>query len=195
MSKVCGPGVSPPQGRAGWAGWGKSRQCRLPGRAHALRGVSFIKGGYLDRHMFLLEAEVPEGRSSRHTVQAQLSKLQAGLADDQCHLRASHWMCPKRGSPRSPPRGRGRTTISLPVRPSAGSRCVSVSFSMAEFVVYVLHTYQQSSGFLRTPRDHHSYLQSTYLKRKKKKRNAIQYKLKGSNPWKYTGSLIPTRAV
>ena len=113
-SEVCWLGVSTPHGRAGWVGWRESRQCRLPGRAHALRGVSFIKGGYLDRHMFLLEAEVPEGRSSRHTVQAQLSKLQAGLADDQCHLRASHWMCPKRGSPRSPPRGRGRITTPCP---------------------------------------------------------------------------------
>ena len=29
-SKVCGSGVSPPQGRAGWAGWGESRQHWLP---------------------------------------------------------------------------------------------------------------------------------------------------------------------
>ena len=59
--------------------------------------------------------------------------------------------------------------------PREFARCVSVTFSMAEFVVYVLHTYQQSSGFLRTPRDHHSYLQSTYLKRKKKKEcNPVQ---------------------
>ena len=93
VSKVCGPGVSPPQGRAGWAGWGKSRQCRLPGRAHALRGVSFVLGGYLSRHMFLLGAEVQAGRSSSHTGHAQLSKLQAGLADGHCHFTASHSGC------------------------------------------------------------------------------------------------------
>ena len=29
-SQVCGLGVSTPQGRAGWAGWGESRQHRLP---------------------------------------------------------------------------------------------------------------------------------------------------------------------
>ena len=121
-SEVCGLGVSIPHGRAGCEGLRESRQRKLPGRAHALRGVSFIKGGYLGRHMFLLGAEVRAGRSSRHTVQAQLSKLQARLADGHCHLRASHWTWPMRGSPRSPPRGRGRTTIPLPVRPSAGSR-------------------------------------------------------------------------
>ena len=93
VSKVCGPGVSPPQGRAGWAGWGKSRQCRLPGRAHALRGVSFVLGGYLSRHMFLLGAEVQAGRSSSHTGHAQLSELQAGLADGHCHFTASHSGC------------------------------------------------------------------------------------------------------
>ena len=46
------------------------------------------------------------------------------------------------------------------------SRCIIVTFSMAEFVVYGCHSYHQSSGFLRTPRDHHSYLQSTYLEKK-----------------------------
>ena len=29
-SEACGQGMSTPQGRAGWAGWGESRQCRLP---------------------------------------------------------------------------------------------------------------------------------------------------------------------
>ena len=72
---------------------------------------------------FLLAAKFRAGRSSRHTDQAQLQKLQAGLADGQCHFRACQWMWPMRGAPRSPPRGRGRTTTTpLPVRPSAGSR-------------------------------------------------------------------------
>ena len=34
-----------------------------PGRPHTFRGVSFIQGGYLSRHMFLLAAEFRAGRS------------------------------------------------------------------------------------------------------------------------------------
>ena len=93
----------------------------FPGRSHTLRGIS-IQGGYLSRHMFLLAAEFQAGRSSHHTGQAQLSKLQAGLADNQCHFRASQSMWPMRGAPCSPPRGKHRITTPLPVRPSAGSR-------------------------------------------------------------------------
>ena len=132
--------VSTPQGRAGWARWGESRQHRLPrktpraqgsgggrgrgrGRGAWEGGVSSVQGGYPSRHMFLPAAEFQVGRGSRRTGQAQLSKVQAGLADGQCHFRACQWMWPMRGAPRSPPRGRGRTTTTpLPVRPSAGSR-------------------------------------------------------------------------
>ena len=73
------------------------------GRPHALRWVSFLLGRYLSRHMSLLGAEVRAGRSSSHTGQAQLGKLQAGLADGHYHCRASHWMWPMRGTPRPPP--------------------------------------------------------------------------------------------
>ena len=39
------------------------------------------------------------------TGQAQLSKLQAGLADGHCHCRASHWIWPMRGHPVHLPEG------------------------------------------------------------------------------------------
>ena len=68
--------------QAGWD-WKSPGSTGCPGRLHALRGVSFIQGGYLSRHMFLLAAEFRAGRSSRHTGQAQLSRLQAGQADGQ----------------------------------------------------------------------------------------------------------------
>ena len=140
---VCGwgfPGVSPPQASpcrcgqksVGWVrphpraeqvGWdGESPgSTGCPGRPQALRGVSFLQGEYLNRHMFLLAAEFRAGRSSRHTGQAQLSKLQAGLADGQCHFRASQSMWPMRWAPCSPPRVRRQITTTLPVRPSAVS--------------------------------------------------------------------------
>ena len=63
-------------------------------------GVSLVQGGYPSRRMFLPAAEVQAGRGSRHTGQAQLSQLQAGLADGQCHFRAGQWMWPMRGTPR-----------------------------------------------------------------------------------------------
>ena len=70
---------------------------------------------------FLLAAKFRAGRSSRHTDQAQLQKLQAGLADGQCHFRASQSMWPMRWAPCSPPRVRRQITTTLPVRPSAVS--------------------------------------------------------------------------
>ena len=39
------------------------------------------------------------------TGQAQLRKLQAGLADGHCHCRASHWIWPMRGHPVHLPEG------------------------------------------------------------------------------------------
>ena len=44
-------------------------------------------------------------RSSSHTGQAPLSKLQARLADGHCHCRASHWIWPMRGHPVHLPEG------------------------------------------------------------------------------------------
>ena len=70
-------------------------------------GVSNLPGGCLSRHasLLILGAEVGVGRSSSHTGQAQLSKLQAGLADGHCHCRASHWIWPMRGHPVHLPEG------------------------------------------------------------------------------------------
>ena len=112
---MCRPQASPgrcgseatTQGRAGWVGWGESRQPRLPRlTSHPQGGVSNLPGGCLSRHasLLILGAEVGVGRSSSHTGQAQLSKLQAGLADGHCHCRASHWIWPMRGHPSTSPR-------------------------------------------------------------------------------------------
>ena len=62
---------------------------------------------------------------------------------------------------------------------------------MAEFVVYGHHSYHQSSGFLRTPRDYSSW-QTACLKIN---RNTIQSKLKGSTPWRCTWSSTPKGAI
>ena len=70
---------------------------------------------------------------------------------------------------------------------------------MAESVAYCHHTYHQSSGFLRTPRDHHSSLQTTCLgkkeRKKKGKRNTIHSNLTSSTPCRCIWSSTPTRAV
>ena len=58
--------------------------------------------------------------------------------------------------------------IHLDISPREFARCVSVTFSMVECVVCGHHSYHQSSDFLRTPRDHCSYLQHPYLKKKKR---------------------------
>ena len=94
-----------PHSRGDQAGWdGESPDSTgCPGRPHTRRGISFIQGGYLSRHMFLLAAEFRAGRSSRHTGQAQLSRLQAVLGDGRGHFRASQLMWPMRGAPHSPP--------------------------------------------------------------------------------------------
>ena len=87
---------------AGWDGESPG-SAGCPGWPHALRWVSFLPGGYLSRHMSLLEAEVRAGRSSCHTGQAQLGKLQARLADSHYHCRVAQWMWPMKGTPRPPP--------------------------------------------------------------------------------------------
>ena len=101
-SKVCGSGVSPPQGRAGWAGWGESRQHWLP------RMTPCPQGGLLHPRWVPEQTHVSAGNrssSGQHTGHAQLSKLQAVLADGHCHFTASHWMWLMRGALRSPPQG------------------------------------------------------------------------------------------
>ena len=64
---------------------------------------------------------------------------------------------------------------------------------MAEFVIYGRHSYHQSSVILRTPRDHHTSLQTTYLK---------NIGIQSSPNWRAkthgdrcTWSSTPTRAV
>ena len=123
-SEACGPVVSTPQGRAGWVGWGESRQGWLPRLTSRLQ-VGLLHPGWVSEQTFVSACcgtEVRVGRSSRDTGQAQLEKLQAGLVDGNCHFRVSHWMWLMRGTLHAPPHGRGWTTTLLPVRPSAGSR-------------------------------------------------------------------------
>lgn len=74
--------VHTPRGRVGRAGWGESRQRRLPGLTSHPHGVSThpgAVGGCQSSHAspLTLEAEVRLCRSSSHTGQAQL----AGRAD------------------------------------------------------------------------------------------------------------------
>ena len=95
-SEVCGMGVSTPRGEQAGQDGESPGSTGFPGRSHTLRGIS-IQGGYLSRHMFLLAAEFQAGKSSCDTGQAQLSRLQAELADSQCHFRASQSTSPMRG--------------------------------------------------------------------------------------------------
>ena len=77
--------------------------------------------------------------------------------------------------------------------PREFARCVSVTFSMAVFVAYGRHSYQQSSGFLRTPRHHHSYLQSTYLEKKKKKKECNPVHTEVPQPMEMYRALNPNK--
>ena len=90
--QVCGMGVSTPQGRPGGAGWGGSRQHLLARKTPRPQG-HLLRPGWVPEQTHVSEAaEFQAGRSSHHTGQAQLSRLQTGLADGQCHFRASQLM-------------------------------------------------------------------------------------------------------
>ena len=101
-SQVCGLGVSTPQGRAGWEGWGESRQHWLPRKIPHTQG--HLHPGWVPEQTHVSAVSRILSRQ-KQPGQAQLSKLQAGLADGQCHFRASLSMWPMRSHPVHLPEG------------------------------------------------------------------------------------------